>query len=124
MERKQLKQANKAFSKFQLNYRAKKEVIEKKKLKRQAEDELKFQLLLEHRRRQRQRKIEMVELLHILPPNQIERYLEKQREYSAKIIQANFRGYRQRKVFHSVRVKAVKIKAAICIQRAVINVYS
>ena len=121
MERKKLEKAHKSFSKFQLKYRAKKEMNEKRKAKRQAEDELRFQLLLAHRRRQRQRKLEMIELIKILQPNQIEKYLEKQREHSALIIQANYRGYRQRKIFNSIKDDKIKIKAVICIQRAVIK---
>ena len=123
MERKKLKKVHKSFSKFQLKYRAKKEVGEKKKLKKQVEDELKFQLLLDHRRRQRQRKIDMVEILQILQPNQIENYLEKQREYSATVIQSNYRGYRHRKLLSSIKDTKIKIKSAICIQRAVIMIY-
>ena len=119
MERKKLEKAHKSFSKFQLKYRARKEIDEKRKAKRQAEDELRFQLLLEHRRRQRQRKLDMVELIKILQPNQIEKYLEKQREQSALIIQANFRGYRERKLFNLIKNDKIKIKAVVCIQRAV-----
>ena len=119
MERKRLKKANRAFSNFQHKYRFKKQQEQEDKEKRIAEDELKFQLLLEHRRRQRQRKLEMVELLEILPANEIEKYLERQREYSAVMIQSYFRGYRQRKVFNQVKDNAIRIRAAVCIQRAV-----
>lgn len=124
MERKKLEKAHKSFSKFQLKYRAKKEVNEKRKAKKLAEDELRFQLLLEHRRKQRQRKLEMVELIKILQPNQIEKYLEKQREQSALVIQANYRGYRQRKLFNLIKHDKIKLKAVICIQRTVIHFFN
>lgn len=118
MDRKRLKKANKGMAKFQKSYRAKKELENKKKHQQAAKDELQFQLLLQHRRKQRQRKMEMLELLEILPAYQIEEYLEKQREYSARIIQANFRGYLARKKFAKKRQEIVRERAAVKIQRA------
>lgn len=119
MERKRLKKANKSFAKFQQNYRARRELEEKFKQQKMAKDELRFQLVLEHRRKQRQKKMEMLELLEILPADQIENYLEKQRQYSATVIQAFYRGYRVRKDFNKNRVQIIQTKAATKIQRAV-----
>ncbi len=117
--RRRLQRANKAFAKLQQKYRAKRQIEEKKKQLKMAKDEIRFQLMLEHRRRQRQKKIQMLEIIEILPPNQIELYLENQREYSAKLIQANYRGYRVRKDFQILRRQLIMNKAAIKIQRAV-----
>ena len=117
--RRRLEKADKAFKKLHQKFRAKKEVEEEERLKKMAADELKFQLLLEHRRRQRRGKQEMISIIEILPPNQIERYLEKQREYSARLIQANYRGYLQRKKLNMNMNNRVKNDAAVCIQRAV-----
>jgi hypothetical protein len=47
--------------------------------------------------------------------------MEKQREYSAVIIQANFRGYRERKLLEKKKDIMIKTKAAIYIQRWVFN---
>ena len=119
MERKRLKKANRSFAKFQQNYRAKREREEKAKQQKAAKDELRFQLVLEHRRKQRQKKMEMLELLEILPADQIENYLEKQRQYSATVIQSFYRGYRARKDFDKNRLNIIQTRAAIKIQRAV-----
>ncbi len=115
-----MKKADRAFAKFHRQLRKKKEKIRDDKQKKLVEEELKFQLLLDHRRKQRQRKIEMAQLIEIIPSNQIEKYFERQREYSATIIQACYRGYRQRKVIPEIRDRMEKFRAAVCIQRAVI----
>ena len=119
--RKRLKKLNKSFSKLQNKFRANRNLEMEKKQKKLASDELRFQLMLEHRRRQRKRNIKMLEIIEILPPNQIENYMEKQREYSAVIIQANFRGYRERKILEKKKDHMIKTKAAIRIQRWVLN---
>ena len=114
-----MKKADRAFAKFHRQLRKKKEKLLDDKQKKLAEEELKFQLLLDHRRKQRQRKIEMAQLIEIIPSNQIDKYFEKQREYSATLIQASYRGYKQRKLMPEIRDKMEKFKAAVCIQRAV-----
>ena len=111
---------SKSFAKFQKIYRAKKELNERKRQKKLANNDLKFQLMLEHRRRQRQRNIKMRELLEILPPNQIESFFEKQREEATIKIQAAFRGYRERKILGNKRQYLIENKAATSIQRAVV----
>lgn len=84
-----------------------------------AQDELKFQLLIEHRRRQRQKKMQLCDLIEVLPPNQIEPFLERQREHSATLIQAVWKGYRTRKMLKATKEEAVRIRAAIIIQQGV-----
>jgi myosin heavy subunit len=120
-ERKRLRKLNEGFSKFQKIYQAKREFKDKRKQKQMARDELKFQLVLEHRRRQRQKKVKLLELLEILPADKIEDYLEKQRQYSATKIQAGFRGYRARKELTKHREEILRERAAVKIQRAVIS---
>lgn len=61
----------------------------------------------------------MAELLQIIPANEIEKYLIKQRNDAAILIQASYRGYRQRKFFNRDKINAERYKAAVCIQRAV-----
>ena len=119
MERLRLRKMNKSFARLQQNFRARQILDSKRRERQMANDELRFQLLLEHRRKQRQRKVDMIELLEILPPDQIGKYFEKQRDYSARIIQANYRGYRQRKLFNQQREEIRENRAAICIQRQV-----
>ena len=119
MDRKRLAKVNKAFADFQRKYRKRRSKEEKQKQLKMAKSELQFQLVLEHRRKQRARKVEMLELLEILPAHKIEGYLEKQREYSATVIQANWRGYRARRMFEERRGEVVRDRAAVKIQREV-----
>ena len=117
--RKRLDDAKKETENRNEKLRAEREEEEEKRSRRMAEEELKFQLDLEHRRRQRRRNMELAEIIEILPANQIERYFVKQREYSATIIQANYRGYRQRKLFNMNLMSKRREKAAQIIQRGV-----
>ena len=121
--RKSLKKANEAFSKFQSFYRRKKQESEELKLMNEAQNELKFQLALEHCRKLRKRNLTMAELIKIVPANEIDKYLQRQREAAAIKIQANYRGYTQRKKINNKREFFEKAKAAICIQRAVSNLF-
>ena len=120
-ERKRLKKANEAFSKFQKKFRARRHLQDKKKVQNVAKAELQFQLDLEDLRKARRQKIEMLELLEFLPANKVEDYLEKhynkQREDSARKIQANFRGYRARKELAKNREELRRTRAAVKIQR-------
>jgi hypothetical protein len=121
--RKKLRRRNEAMAKFHQKYRQRKQMEEDKKQKLAVEQELRFQLLLEHRRKQRQRNVDMLELLEILPANQIDKYYEKQRDYSATVIQAWYRGCKTRQLMKTVKKDAKEIKAAICIQRAVCLIF-
>ncbi len=121
--RKRLRKANQAFAKLQQEYRQKKAEQEMQKQKQLAEEELKFQLLLRHRREQRERKVQLMQIIEILPLNQIEAYFERQREYSAKLIQSAYRGYRKRKAFAQQKDHLIRAKAAILIQQSVIFFY-
>jgi hypothetical protein len=122
-ERQRLRRLNQTFARMQQKYRAQKRANEKRKQKRLAQDELKFKLMLEHRRRQRQRKVDLIELMEILPPNQIEPFMERQREFAARTIQACFRGYKERKQMANIKKNAIEYKAAVKIQLAVRRLY-
>jgi len=124
MDRKRLRKINESFAQFQKKYRARRTLEEKKNQMTKARDELQFQLMLEHRRKQRQRKIEMLELMEVLPAYKIEDYLEKQREYSAIVIQAGWRGYKTRKEFYKKIEDIRRNRAAVKIQRKVLTLMS
>jgi hypothetical protein len=110
---------NLAFSKFQVSYRRKKEEAENTKQYKMAQDELKFQLALEHCRKLRKRNLTMAELIKIVPANEIDKYLQKQKENAVILIQAHYRGYLQRKLVDGKRNNVEQFRAAVCIQRAV-----
>ncbi|RNA11417.1 IQ calmodulin-binding motif-containing [Brachionus plicatilis] len=104
---------------LQKAYRSHLEKREKVRTKKMADDELRFQLMIKHRRRQRQRHIKLSNLIEILPANKIDKFMERQREDSAKIIQASWRGYRTRKNLVQTRQILIQNKAARKIQIAV-----
>jgi hypothetical protein len=114
-----LKKANKTFAKFQQSYRRKKQEADEQKLIEIAQSELKFQLALQHCRKLRKRNLTMAELIQIVPANEIEKYLQKQKENAAVTIQSNYRGYLARKIFGQKKEQVEQYKAAVCIQRAV-----
>jgi hypothetical protein len=122
--RKRLKIANNSLSIFHKKYRLKKEAEKGRKSKIRIEDDLKFYLLLEHRKKQRQQKIDMMQIIEILPPFQIKAFFEKQKQESATKIQAFYRGYMERKLFVIKKEKLIQEKAATLIQRAVILVFN
>ena len=115
MSRKRLKRSNAEFAQL-------KQVEEREQQKREqakAHDELRFQLLLEHRRQQRHRKVQLMQIIEILPANQIETYFERQRIYSIQVIQAAFRGFIARRKLKQTRDQMLRVRAAISIQQAV-----
>ena len=117
--RKELREKNSKIKLLQRVYRNRQEKRDQEQAKKVAEDELRFQLMLKHRRKQRQKQMELAALIDILPANKIDSYMEKQREYSAKIIQATWRGHRVRKNFHKSRQNMIQFRAAVTIQTAV-----
>jgi hypothetical protein len=92
--------------------------MQEERTQRLLAEELRFQLLLEHRRKQRKHKLDQLELLKILPADQIEKYLDRQRHFSATLIQACYRGYRERIKLAKHRESIMRERAAVCIQRA------
>lgn len=114
-----LKKANEAFSKFQVSYRRKKEEADDEKQYQMAQSELKFQLALQHCRKLRKRNLTMAELIQIVPANEIDKYLQRQKENAVITIQAYYRGYIQRKKLNQKRETVEQFRAAVCIQRTV-----
>ena len=83
------------------------------------EQELNFKLAIEHVRKVRQHKLNKAELLEIVPANQLERFMQKERERAAVIIQSAFKGYLVRKNMNAHKFYMKHYRAAVCIQRAV-----
>jgi hypothetical protein len=117
--RTRLARLNKLVARVQRAYRAKRERAESARVERRVREDLKFELLLQHRRAQRERRIRHAALVDILPADELDNYMERERERSAVLIQARYRGYSVRRKLGHVRAKLVEFKAAACIQRAV-----
>ncbi|CAF0736431.1 unnamed protein product [Brachionus calyciflorus] len=117
--RKSLKEKMSKVTTLQKAYRNRLAKKETDKAKKMADDELRFQLLILHRRKQRQKQVQLAELIEILPANKIDWFMEKQREDAAKRIQALWRGYQVRKNFQKSKQKMIRIRAVVKIQTAV-----
>ena len=117
--RTRLARLNKMVLRVQRAYRDKCERNESERVERRVRDDLKFELMLQHRRAQRERSVRTAALIDILPAEEIDEYMEHEQERSATLIQAHYRGYRARKKLVHVRAKLIEYKAAACIQRAV-----
>lgn len=119
--RQQLKRKSHTVERLQQQVRARRELKAKRNERRIAKNEIKFKLLLVHRRQQRQRNCQMLELIEILPADQLPTFEERQREYAATLVKAAWRGYRVRRQLDAVRRRVVEIRAAKKIQLAVCN---
>lgn len=117
--RKSLRRQNEAFARLQRHIRARTLRRHEATERRMAENELKFQLVLAHRREQRRRKCELLELIEILPAHQLPAFMERQREQATLTIQTQWRGLRTRRWYARQRQAAVEERAARRIQFAV-----
>ncbi|CAH1774154.1 unnamed protein product [Owenia fusiformis] len=120
--RKKLNRADKAMGKLQKSFRAKREKAEKAREMRAMQQELQHLLLLRRKKAMRDLRNKQLEAIRILPAGQMDQYLEKEQQRAAIKIQAQFRGYRQRKSIGSpnARKRATKrLRSVIIIQRAV-----
>lgn len=117
--RKRLRQRETATVTIQKQLRAYRERKQDRANKQEVENELKFQLVLAHRRRQRQRHLEMLELISILPADQLAAFEERHRDYAATVIQSAYRSYRVRRLLgglNTLKVAKKRRLAAITIQ--------
>jgi hypothetical protein len=117
--RKRLRERETATVTIQKNLRAYRERKEDRANKQQVENELKFELMLAHRRRQRQRHLEMLELISVLPADQLAAFEERRREYAVTVIQSAYRSYLVRRRLgglNALKVAKIQHQAAIIIQ--------
>ncbi|XP_076456279.1 IQ calmodulin-binding motif-containing protein 1-like [Babylonia areolata] len=119
LTRNRLRKADKAFSKFQRSYRLRKAEEDHKLLETRVQTELQRRLVANRQRLMIQLKEKHLQVLEILPADQIERYLMKEKSSAAVRIQTMWRGHRERSQLTRRQEVAQQVKAAIKIQRAV-----
>ncbi|XP_052092733.1 IQ calmodulin-binding motif-containing protein 1-like [Mytilus californianus] len=117
--RKKLVKANKTFSKFQQQYRLKKRVLEDRKVQAKEAIELQRQLKLNRQRIMREFKEKQLHTVEILPAAMLERYMQRQQNKSAVLIQKSWRGHHARQSMQDREVFVKRYRAAITVQRAV-----
>ncbi|XP_063425034.1 IQ calmodulin-binding motif-containing protein 1-like [Mytilus trossulus] len=117
--RKKLVKANKTFSKFQQQYRLKKRVLEERKVQAKEAIELQRQLKLNRQRIMREFKEKQLHTVEILPAAMLERYMQRQQNKSAVLIQKSWRGHHARNSMQDREVFVKRYRAAITVQRAV-----
>ncbi|XP_025084498.1 IQ calmodulin-binding motif-containing protein 1-like [Pomacea canaliculata] len=117
--RQKLKKANQAFAKFQRSYRIRKAVEEHEMITTKVQTELQRRMLSQRQNLMRQFKEKQLHALEILPADQIEKYLMKEKSKAALKIQTLWRGHRERSQLLIRQQVAQQVHAAIKIQRAV-----
>ncbi|VDI07657.1 IQ calmodulin-binding motif-containing protein 1 [Mytilus galloprovincialis] len=117
--RKKLVKANKTFSKFQQQYRLKKRVLEERKVQAKEAIELQRQLKLNRQRIMREFKEKQLHTVEILPAAMLERYMQRQQNKSAVLIQKSWRGHHARNSMQDREVFVKRYRAAITVQRGV-----
>ncbi|KAL8570993.1 hypothetical protein ACOMHN_037853 [Nucella lapillus] len=119
LTRQRLRKADKAFTKFQRSYRLRKAEEDHRLLETKVQTELQRRLVANRQRLMVQLKEKHLQVLEILPADQIEKYLMKEKATAAVRIQTLWRGHRERTQLTRRQEVAQQVRAAIRIQRAV-----
>uniref|UniRef100_A0A3P9K8G8 IQ motif containing B1 n=1 Tax=Oryzias latipes TaxID=8090 RepID=A0A3P9K8G8_ORYLA len=122
--RRRVKSLNRAVSALQRRYRAQRRQQQQQKEAQQWEEELKYQVCLRRQRARREFHQKQRRLLQLLPPDQVQAYLQECERRAAVKIQSFWRGFRHRRHYHNTLRKALKERrmrqqAARTLQRAV-----
>ncbi|XP_004066541.1 IQ calmodulin-binding motif-containing protein 1 isoform X1 [Oryzias latipes] len=122
--RRRVKSLNRAVSALQRRYRAQRRQQQQQKEAKQWEEELKYQVCLRRQRARREFHQKQRRLLQLLPPDQVQAYLQECERRAAVKIQSFWRGVRDRRHYHNTVRKALKERrmrqqAARTLQRAV-----
>ncbi|TDG96038.1 hypothetical protein EPR50_G00235380 [Perca flavescens] len=122
--RRRVKSLNRAVSTLQRKYRARRRQQQQQKEAQQWDEELKYQVCV---RRQQARRLfhqKQRQLLQLLPPDQVQSYLQECERRAAVVIQSFWKGFRERQRYnnthrHTLRQTHTRQQAARTLQRAV-----
>ncbi|KAK5874776.1 hypothetical protein CesoFtcFv8_027333 [Champsocephalus esox] len=119
--RRRLRSLNRAVCKVQRRYRSRRRQQQEHEEEQRGEEELRFQVCV--RRQQARRKFHQKQrqLLQLLPPDQVQWYLQECERGAAVVIQSYWRGFRERRRYntHTLRHTHTQQHAARTLQRAV-----
>ncbi|XP_070175320.1 IQ calmodulin-binding motif-containing protein 1-like [Littorina saxatilis] len=119
LTRRRLLKANTVFAKFHRSYRLKKAKEEHTLLETKVQTELQRRMLAKRQKMMIHLKEKHLQMLEILPADQIERYLMKEKSTAVVKIQTLWRGHRERSQLARRQEIARQVRAAIKIQRGV-----
>ncbi|KAM9767079.1 IQ calmodulin-binding motif-containing protein 1 [Menidia menidia] len=122
--RRRIRSLNRAVGALQRRYRARRRQQEQQKEAQQWEEELKYQVCLRRQRARREFHQKQRRLLQLLPPGQVQPYLQACERRAAVLIQSFWRGFRERRRYNhtlklSLRESHRQQQAARTLQRAV-----
>ncbi|XP_071335780.1 IQ calmodulin-binding motif-containing protein 1-like isoform X2 [Trachinotus anak] len=121
--RRRVKSLNRAVSSLQRRYRARRRQQQQQKEAQQWEEELKYQVCVRRQQARRAFHQKQRQLLQLLPPDQVQSYLQECERRAAVLIQSFWRGFRERRHYnthrHTLRHTRTQQQAARTLQRAV-----
>ncbi|XP_052415226.1 IQ calmodulin-binding motif-containing protein 1 [Carassius gibelio] len=119
--RKRLRKLPRAVSTLQRSFREKRRRQQEHTERHRAEEELRHQVCLRRQRAMRQFRQHQLHLMEILPAAQVERYLGELENKAAVLIQRVWRGHRERRSFQQHRYILRQHRAAVTLQRAILQ---
>ncbi|XP_072235251.1 IQ calmodulin-binding motif-containing protein 1-like [Leuresthes tenuis] len=122
--RRRVKSLNRAVSALQRRYRARRRQQQQQKEAQQWEEELRYQVCVRRQRARREFHQKQRRLLQLLPPEQVQTYLQECQRRAAVVIQSFWRGFRERRRYNNtlrftLRQSHTQQQAARTLQRAV-----
>ncbi|KAG7215095.1 hypothetical protein INR49_022786 [Caranx melampygus] len=122
--RRRVKSLSRAVTALQRRYRARRMQQQRQKEAQQWEEELKYQVCLRRQQARRAFHQKQRQLLQLLPPDQVQSYLQECERRAAVVIQSYWRGFRERRRYndtlrHTLRETHTRQEAARTLQRAV-----
>ncbi|KAJ8004016.1 hypothetical protein DPEC_G00154420 [Dallia pectoralis] len=119
--RRRVKSLPRAVSSIQRSFRERRGRREQRAQTVRLEEELRLQVCLKRQRARREFHQKQLQLLHLLPPGQIQHYLGEVERQAAVRIQRVWRGQRERRNFQLRRNTHTRHRAAVILQRAVLR---
>ncbi|XP_040887900.1 IQ calmodulin-binding motif-containing protein 1-like [Toxotes jaculatrix] len=122
--RRRVKSLSRAVSTLQRRYRARRRQQQQQKEVRQWEEELRYQVCVRRQQARRAFHQKQRQLLQLLPPDQVQSYLQECERHAAVVIQRVWRGFRERRLYnntlrHTLIHTRTQQQAARTLQRAV-----
>lgn len=121
--RRRVKSLNRAVSHLQRKYRARRKQQQQQQEAKLWEEELKYQVCLRRQQARRNFHLKQRQLLQLLPPDQVQCYLQECERRAAVVIQSHWRGFRERRHYRETQDELKRTqtehRAAVTIQRAV-----
>ncbi|XP_075904683.1 IQ calmodulin-binding motif-containing protein 1 [Nelusetta ayraudi] len=122
--RRRVKSLSRAVSTLQRRYRARRKQQQQQSEAEKWEEELKYQVCLRRQQARREFHQKQREFLQLLPPDQVQSYLQECERRAAVRIQSGWRGFRERRRYrdtlrHALREMHTQQHAARTLQRAV-----